>query len=178
MQYADKMESSKLSLQDLLGMSNAALSSQFSMKKAHLSRFIIREKSTLTCANENFHGRSINGSKKIGLRSLKSQKKLSSKYDASNAKSTSDLKLNEGKIFKGIVSAKPAGSRLFACVQPPRIVEDVAPYSSIANTTVQKKTSEYKAGVEGMVAPSLSTMKASDMWKEKAVVLLCIRRPG
>ncbi|XP_020700188.1 uncharacterized protein LOC110112333 [Dendrobium catenatum] len=165
MQYADKMEASKLSLQNLLSMSNATLSSQFNMKKAHISRFISKGKN-ISCAYESCNG-SINGSKKGNLQTLDL-----------NAKSTLDLKLNEGHIFKGTVSAKPAGSKLCGCIRTPPIVEDVASYSSIANVAVQKQTSEYKVGVESKVASKLPTMKASDLWREKAAILLCIRRPG
>ncbi|XP_020583339.1 uncharacterized protein LOC110026654 [Phalaenopsis equestris] len=169
MKYADKMEASKVSLQALLSMSNVALSSQFKMKKADISRFFNNENNS-SCANESCNG-NINGSKKA-------DPKLSSNFDAPNAKTTLHLKLNEGHIFKGVVSAKPTGSKLYGCIRTCQIVEDVAPYSSLANITVERRTSEYKVGVQSVAASNFATMKASEMWKEKAVVLLCIRRPG
>lgn len=89
-----------------------------------------------------------------------------------------DIKLRDGHIFKGIVASEPAEPRSCGCVQPPPVVDSVARYSAIENISVQKLTPEYKTGMQRLVKAKTPPMKASDLWKDKPAVLLCIRRPG
>ncbi|PKU76483.1 uncharacterized protein LOC110099495 isoform X1 [Dendrobium catenatum] len=190
MQYADRMEASKATLTELLSMTTVSLSSQFGMKKGHVSRFVNRENgysnpkpsSCVPPAMENNVSETSNGSEhnssKGSLHSLKSHLKLNPNYDPPTAKAVLDLKLNDGHVFKGIVASKPAYPRLCGWIQPPPIVNDVASHSSIANISVQKLTPEYKAGVQRLLENKAPPMKASDLWSNKATVLLCIRRPG
>ncbi|CAB4285912.1 unnamed protein product [Prunus armeniaca] len=73
---------------------------------------------------------------------------------------------------------EPAEPRACGCVQPPPVVEKVAPYSTIENISIQKLTPEYKMGMEHLVKTKTPPMKASELWRNKPAVLLCIRRPG
>ncbi|XP_075659872.1 uncharacterized protein LOC142629717 [Castanea sativa] len=81
-------------------------------------------------------------------------------------------------MFKGIVGAEPAEPRVCGCVKPPPIVHTVAPYSAIESISIQKLTPEYKLGMELLVKTKTPPMKASELWRDKPAVLLCIRRPG
>ncbi|KAK8916532.1 hypothetical protein KSP39_PZI023078 [Platanthera zijinensis] len=117
------------------------------------------------------------GSNKETLHTLKSHLNVNPKYDSSTTKAVLDLKLNEGHVFKGIVASNPADSRLCGCFQPPPVVGDVAPHSSVENISVQKLAPLYKAGACLLEAKS-PPMRASDLWKDKSTILLCIRRPG
>lgn len=93
--------------------------------------------------------------------------------------SLSDLRLKEGHVFKGIVAAGPAETRACGCINPPPVVVDqVAPYSSIKDISVQKLVPEHKVGMERLVKTRTPPMKASELWQDKPAVLLCIRRPG
>ncbi|CAI9775180.1 unnamed protein product [Fraxinus pennsylvanica] len=53
-------------------------------------------------------------------------------------------KIKDGHVYKGIVTAMPAEPRACGCVQPHEIVENVAPYSTIKNISIQKLTQELK----------------------------------
>ncbi|KAK8933867.1 hypothetical protein KSP39_PZI015992 [Platanthera zijinensis] len=192
MQYADRMEASGLKLPDLLSMTTASLSLQFSMKRIHASRFFKSgysfrasmlssyvpptRKNNVSCTTENCNVDEY-GSNKETLHTLKSHLNVNPKYDSSTTKAVLDLKLNEGHVFKGIVASNPADSRLCGCFQPPPVVGDVAPHSSVENISVQKLAPLYKAGACLLEAKS-PPMKASDLWKDKSTILLCIRRPG
>ncbi|XP_020579941.1 uncharacterized protein LOC110024362 [Phalaenopsis equestris] len=191
MQYADKMEASKMTLSELLSTTTISLSSQFGMKRGHVSRFINRENSCgipmvssyfRPASEKNTNDQTCDGSEndsnKGSLHRLQSHLKLNPNYDPSTAKAVLDLKLNEGHVFKGIVASKPVEPRLFGCMQPPHIVEDVASHSTLGNIAVQKLTPEYKVGVQRLLETKAPPMKASDLWSEKATILLCIRRPG
>lgn len=192
MRYADRMEASGLKLPDLLSMTTASLSSQFGMKRIHAARFVRRENSfrvcvpssyvppttenNVSCTTENCNV-DEHGSNKGALHTLKSHLSVNQKYDSSTTKAVLDLKLKEGHVFKGIVASNPADSRLCGCIQPPPIVDDVAPYSSVENISVQKLAPMYRAG-ECLLETKSPPLKASELWKDKATVLLCIRRPG
>ncbi|PKA55833.1 Thioredoxin-like protein AAED1, chloroplastic [Apostasia shenzhenica] len=190
MLYADRLEASRASLPELLGMNTVALSSQFSMKRGHVARFINKEigcrmpsscsylppsgKSLLYCTTDGCNG----SCRKDNLHRIKSHLKLNPEYDGSISKAVMDLKVNEGHVFKGIVAAKSTEPRLCGCIKPPPIVDDVVPFSVLGNIPVQKLTPEYKVGVEHFLAAKAPAMKASELWVEKPTVLLCIRRPG
>nr|POE97501.1 redox-regulatory protein [Quercus suber] len=73
---------------------------------------------------------------------------------------------------------EPAEPRVCGCVKPPPIVDTVAPYSAIESISIQRLTPEYKLGMELLVKTKTPPMKASELWRDKPAVLLCIRRPG
>lgn len=194
MRYGDQLEASGKGLPELLGMSNEDLASQFEMKRGHVARFMDR---TSPCAADNPIPESYtlparrrsslpSRNNSVSRRELVSanSKKLSmarssrSNSDVNLEQSMASFKIKDGYIFKGIVAAMPAESRACGCVQPPPIVEDVAPYSIIENVSVQKLTPEYKIGMERLIKSKTPPMKASDLWREKPAVLVCIRRPG
>ncbi|GLT66441.1 hypothetical protein SLA2020_388060 [Shorea laevis] len=187
MQYGDKLEADGRSLPELLGLSIEDLSSQIGMKRGHIARFMDR---TSECAdppptkpinkpsrNESLQKSyvSVNSSKMQGIRKSLVRRPTSEK---SLEQSVADFKINDGYTFKGIVAAQPAEPRACGCVQPPPIVDTVAPYSGIENISLQKLTPEYKIGMDRLVKTKTPPMKASELWRDKPAVLLCIRRPG
>ncbi|XP_059448480.1 uncharacterized protein LOC132179732 [Corylus avellana] len=191
MQYGDKLEADGRSLPELLGLSIEDLSCQVGMKRGHIARFMDR---TAACADQlpkpydlpptkanrmdSFQKSyvSVNSSKVQGMR--KSLVRGGTTSDKSLEQSVADFKIKDGYIFKGIVAAQPADPRLCGCVQPPPIVDTVAPYSIIENISIQKLTPEYKIGMERLVKTKTPPMRASDLWRDKPAVLLCLRRPG
>lgn len=191
MEYADRLEDSRKSLAELLGTSTLVLSSDFGMKRGHVARFIDRASACRVSMPPSYvlpareRSMSISSGKgdeasKITEKSqyVKTPSKVSSYKERSVEQSAADFKISEGYIFKGTVAAEPAEPRLCGCVQPPPIVEHVAPYSSIENISVQKLTPEYKVGMGRLVTTKAPPMKASELWKEKPTLLLCLRRPG
>lgn len=98
--------------------------------------------------------------------------------DKSIEQSLVDLKIKDGYMFKGIVGAEPAEPRVCCCVKPPPIVDTVASYSAIESISIQKLTPENKLGMELLVKTKTPPMKASELWRDKPVVLLCIQCPG
>ncbi|XP_026662604.2 uncharacterized protein LOC103712748 [Phoenix dactylifera] len=192
MEYADRLESSKKSLAELLSTSTLELSSQFGMKRGHVARFIdrasacrvsmppsyvlpARERSMSSISSSQGDEPSKTTEK---LQHVKTPLKVSSYQERSVEQSAAGLKISEGYVFKGIVAAEPAEPRLCGWIQPPPIVEQVAPYSSIENISVQKLTPEYKGGMARLVTTKAPPMKASELWKQKPTILLCVRRPG
>ncbi|KAM7464418.1 hypothetical protein LguiA_032539 [Lonicera macranthoides] len=195
MQYGDKLEASGKGLPELLNLSNTDLSSQFGMKRGHLARFMDR---TSTCAIDPLPSssaltarkmittssrNSFNKSEYMSVNSRKMQSMTrsptqgSTAYDATLEQSMADFKIKDGHIFKGIVAAMPDEPRACGCVNPTPVSEDVAPYSAIENISVEKLTPEYKVGMERLVKKS-PPIKASELWRDKPALLLCIRRPG
>ncbi|KAK6931396.1 Peroxiredoxin-like 2A/B/C [Dillenia turbinata] len=197
MQYADRLEASGKGLPELLGLSATDLSSQFGMKRGHIARFTdrssscaadplpasyagpVRRRVTTASRNDSLYN-SQHGT--LSSRKMQSMNRSTMRINSNNEKSLeqsmAEFKIQDGHIFKGIVAAEPAEARLCGCVQPPPIVEDVAPYSVIENISVQKLTPEYKLGMERLVKTKTPPMKASELWRDKPAVLLCIRRPG
>ncbi|XP_048229250.1 uncharacterized protein LOC8264644 isoform X2 [Ricinus communis] len=195
MQYGDKLEESGKSLPELLSLSNGDLSSQFGMKRGHVARFTDR---TIACSEALPKSYALPPRKMTSAASgnestFKSFKSINSKYMQSTSKypsnhsinydkaleqSLAEFKINDGHIFKGIVAAGPAEPRACGCVQPPPVVDEVAPYSFIENISIEKLTPEYKVGMERLVKTRAPPMKASELWRDKPAVLLCIRRPG
>lgn len=194
MNYADKLESARKSLSELLSLSMADLSAMFGMKRGHVARFLDR---TRECATEPLPAsyslqarRRTPGTPrntsiyKRELSSVNSRKTMtgssakSSQADISLEQSMADLKIKEGHAFKGIVASLPAEPRACGCVQPPPVVENVAPLSIIESISVQKITPQYKVGMERLVKTKTPPMKASELWRDTTAVLLCIRRPG
>ncbi|KAK9276743.1 hypothetical protein L1049_006279 [Liquidambar formosana] len=195
MQYGDKLEASGKGLPEILNLSTADLSSQFGMKRGHMARFMdrtsacadpmpasfvlpARERATAPSGNNSIYS---SGSKSINPRRMPSIPKSparSSTISDGLEKSISDIRIKDGQIFKGIVAAVPAEPRGCGCVQAPSIVDKVASYSTIENISIQKLTPEYKIGMERLVKTKTPPMKASELWRDKPAVLLCIRRPG
>ncbi|KAL6969661.1 hypothetical protein U1Q18_029369 [Sarracenia purpurea var. burkii] len=175
MQYGDKLEASGKCLPELLGLSTTYLSSQFGIKRGHIARFTDRTNACMTDplpASYNY---------------LPSRRNSMTNSDSRNnntkfgneLSSEADLKIeDDGHVFKGIVAAAPAEPRVCGCVEPPPVIDSVAPYSAIENISIQKLTPEYKIGMERLVKTKAPPMKASELWREKPAVLLCIRRPG
>lgn len=189
MEYGDKLEASGKFLSELLNWSTADLSSQFGMKRGHIARFTNRSSAceeplpvayTLRTKRMTTTPRN-NSSLRSEISSINSKKMLNISRnpttDRSSGQSMSEIKIKDGYVLKGIVAAEPAEPRAWGCVQAPPIVEDVSPYSDIENISVQKLTPEYKIGMERLVAIT-PPMKASELWRDKPAVLLCIRRPG
>lgn len=191
--YADQLEASGKSLAELLDTSTLVLSSNFGMKRGHVARFIdrasacritmppsyvipARERNMTSVSKSNIHGdESTTSARTVHV---KSPYRGSSNNETSIEQSAIDLKINEGYVFKGIIAAEPAEPRLCGCIQPPPVADDVAPYSSIENISIQKLTPEYKVGMERLVTTKAPPMKASELWHDKPAVILCLRRPG
>lgn len=199
MQYADKLEASGKCLPELLNLSTGDLYSQFGMKRGHLARFMDRtnectmDPSPTSLALPARHktttpSRNTSSIYKPELMSINSRKlnsmvrathtNNSVAYDVTIEQSLASFKMKDGQVFKGIVAAMPEEPRGCGCVQSPPVVDDVAPYSVIDSITVQRLTPEYKIGMERLVTTKTPPMKASDLWRNKPAVLLCIRRPG
>ncbi|XP_059650328.1 uncharacterized protein LOC132296103 [Cornus florida] len=196
MQYGDSLEASRKCLPELLGLSMPDLSSQFGMKRGHIARFMDRTSScadplpasyalparrvtSIPSRNKSMFRRelvSVDSRKMHSL--LKSPATSGKNYDVSIEQSMAEFKIKDGHSFKGIVAAAPAEPRACGCVQPPPIVENVAPHSAIENISIEKLTPEYKIGMERLLKTKTPPMKASELWRDKPVVLLCIRRPG
>ncbi|KAH7684071.1 Thioredoxin-like protein [Dioscorea alata] len=179
MEYAEKLEASNKSLTELLGSSTIALSSQFSMKRGHVARFIDQTRTSRISMPPNYTlpARQRNYSRSVTPRTMQMFRSIS-KDEISLDQSVFESKIREGYVFKGMVATGPAEPRLCGCIQPPEVVDDVAPYSSIENISIQKLAPEYKAGVENLVKKKAPPMKASMLWTEKPAVLFCVRRPG
>ncbi|XP_039141792.1 uncharacterized protein LOC120279025 [Dioscorea cayenensis subsp. rotundata] len=192
MEYADRLEASGKSLVELLSTNTVVLSSQFGMKRGHVVRFVdrasacrismppnstlpARQKSIPVVSKNEVFDRSITPRR---MQMARSPLRGSSKYEMSIEQSELDYKIKEGYVFKGVVAAEPAEPWLCGCIQPPPIADDVAPYGSIENISVQKLAPEYKVGMERLVIAKAPPMKASDLWRNKPTILLCIRRPG
>ncbi|CAI9768051.1 unnamed protein product [Fraxinus pennsylvanica] len=196
-QYGDKLESSGKCLPEFLSLSTGDLSTQFGMKRGHIARFMdrtsacgidplpasyslpARKRSTIPSRNNSMSKSELSS---VNSRKLQTQSVTKSPgrsgADLSLEPSMASLKIKDGHVYKGIVAAMPAEPRACGCVQPPEIVENVAPYSLIENISIQKLTPEYKIGVERLVKTRTPPMKASELWREKPAILLCIRRPG
>ncbi|XP_077237665.1 uncharacterized protein LOC143879267 isoform X2 [Tasmannia lanceolata] len=193
LQYGDRLEASGKSLSDLLSLSTLVLSSQFGIRRGHVARFVDRtiacgipmspsyatpaSKRTTSSVSGSVYGKelsSVNSRKMQNLRSLKGN----SYYERSVDQSVADIKIKEGHVFKGIVASEPAEPRLCGCVQPPPVLDSVAPYSAIENVSVQKLAPEYKIGMERLVKSKAPPMKASELWRDKPAILICVRRPG
>lgn len=192
MQYGDKLEASGKCLPELLGMSNTDLSSQFGLKRGHIARFMDRTVAcgvnplpaqySLPARNRSTLASRDNITKKTEFSSANSKKfqgvsKFSSK-EISVEQSLASFKIKDGYVFKGVVAAMPAESRACGCIQPPPVVENVASYSTIENISVQKLTPEYKIGMEPLIKSKTPPMKASELWRDRPAILVCIRRPG
>ncbi|WCJ35756.1 hypothetical protein M5689_016992 [Euphorbia peplus] len=192
MQYGDRLEESEKCLPELLSLSSGDLSSQFGMKRGHLARFNDRSSqcsepsvkshafsSSMKNTTENSTFKSLGSVNSKYVKSMsKSSATYSKKFDKSIEESIADFKIKDGYIFKGIVASGPAEPRACGCVQAPQVVEEVAPYPYIENISIEKLTPEYKIGMERLVTTRAPPMKASALWRDKPVVLLCIRRPG
>uniref|UniRef100_A0A6V7QX73 Peroxiredoxin-like 2A n=1 Tax=Ananas comosus var. bracteatus TaxID=296719 RepID=A0A6V7QX73_ANACO len=193
MEYADRLEVSRMSLAELLTLSTSTLATQFDMKRGHVARFIDRtitrhvpippshsfpaRERTLSSISRSTQDNEASRDLRRKQSAISSAKQ-SSKQEESTDKSRSDVIRKEGYVFKGIVASEPADPRLCGCVQPPPVVDSVAPYSTIENISVQKLTPEYKVGMHRLVEAKAPPMRASELWRDQPVVLLCIRRPG
>ncbi|KAM4121355.1 hypothetical protein ACJW30_03G201600 [Castanea mollissima] len=165
-QYGDEIESDGRCLSELLNLGHEELSSQFGMKRGHIARFMDR---TSSCADLLPEPHAFPPPNKISMPS-RNNSRVYKTLDSRNIK--------DGYMFKGIVGAEPAEPRVCGCVKPPPIVDTVAPYSAIESISIQKLTPEYKLGTELLVKTKTPPMKASELWRDKPAVLLCIRRPG
>lgn len=204
MQYADKLEASGKCLPELLHLTGGDLLSQFGMKRGHIARFLERTAScteplskSLVSARRGSGGagglsrapsrtsstyrrslESLNSIDKISSFARSPARISSSYFDRSLEQCLAEIKIKEDYVFKGIVAAGPAQPRACGCVQPPQIVDKVARYSVIENISVRKLTPEYKIGMERLVRTKTESIKASELWRDKPAVLLCMRRPG
>lgn len=193
MQYADTLEESGKSLPELLKLTKVDLTTVYGMKRGHVARFTDR---TTTSAGDTLsEAYNLQASRRTASRNESLYEKISAvttrkqsmtrslgrtntAYDASLEQSMADFKIKDGHVFKGIVASMPDEPRACGCVQATPVIENVAPYSSIENISVQKLTPEYKIGMERLVKSKTPPMKASELWRDKPAVILCIRRPG
>jgi len=190
MQYADKLENSEKNLVELLKLSTNELVSQFEMKRGHIARFInktrhddsfkqrgltLRRRSSIIIQGEDSVPKS-NGSNYTSSNS--STRSYLKSNAASDEQSTIDFKIKDGYVFKGIIASEPAEPRVCGCVKPPQVIDQVAAYSAVENISVQKLTPEYKFGMEPLVKMKTPPLKASELWRDKPAVFLCLRRPG
>lgn len=196
MQYGDQLEASGIGLPELLGFSNEDLSSRFAMKRGHIARFMnrstacaadplpasytlpARRRNNLPSRNNTIHKNQLTPSNSNKLSMARSSGKSISGSDFTLEQSMASFKIKDGYVFKGIVASMPAEPRACGCVEPPPVVENVAPYSTIENISVQKLTPEYKIGMERLIKSKTPPMKASELWREKPAIFVCIRRPG
>ncbi|XP_057743433.1 uncharacterized protein LOC130961515 isoform X1 [Arachis stenosperma] len=178
MQYADKIEACGRSLPELLNLSTIDLSAQFDMKRDHIARFIDRTRFSDPHRLQALSARRTSMSYKEDRIPMRLLSNGSNSMMRSNEYSLAEPKIKEGYVFKGIVASEPADPRACGCVQPPPVVDQVAPYSAIENISVQKLTPEYKIGMEPLVKTKTPPMKASELWRHKPAVFLCLRRPG
>lgn len=189
MQYADKMEDSNRNLLELLKLSTIDLVSKFEMKRGHIARFTnktkcddsfkppFRRRTSITMHGDDSipktnYSSSKNSSTKSNIRSINTTS------DKSVEQSMIDLKIKDGYVYKGIVACEPAEPRACGCVKPPPVCDQVAAYSDVENISVQKLTPEYKFGMEPLVKTKTPPFKASELWRNKPAVFLCLRRPG
>lgn len=192
MQYADNMENSGKSLQEILKLSTADLAAEFEMKRGHIARFInktrrndsfklppipARRRTSMMYRDDsirNSHGSNSSGS------SVRSHVRSNAGSDRTSSleQSMVDLRIKDGHVFKGIVASEPAEPRACGCVKPPPVIDQVAAYSAVENISVQKLTPEYKIGMEPLVKIKAPPLKASELWLDKPAVFLCLRRPG
>ncbi|KAJ4824845.1 hypothetical protein Tsubulata_048756 [Turnera subulata] len=193
--HGDRLEASRKCLPELLSLSTAELSSQFGMKRGHIARFLDRSsacadpllksyaprparKMTSTRSRNDSNLTSFGSGSTKRMPSISKYRTSSTNYDKSLEQSMAEFKIKDGHVFKGIVAAGPAEPRACGCVQPPPVVDQVAPYSAVGNISLQKLTPEYKIGMERLVKTKAPPMKASELWRDKPAVILCIRRPG
>ncbi|CAN1139495.1 Peroxiredoxin-like 2A [Linum perenne] len=166
-------------LPELIALGNE-LASQFGMKRGHIARFLDK---TNACTEpmskseafpiRNPHAPSRNESLVQRFASVTSRKMPSmlrysagyntSFYDKSIDQSVADFKIKDGYVFKGVVASGPAEPRACGCIAAPQVVEQVAPYSSIENITVQKLTPEYKIGMARLLKTKAPPMKVSEL---------------
>ncbi|KAF9623590.1 hypothetical protein IFM89_003380 [Coptis chinensis] len=194
-QYGDKLEVCGKSLPELLNVDTLTLSSQFGIKRGHIARFTdrgsacgipippayaipARKRATIRSMSGGVNESDLLSLKSKRMQSLRRSPLRNNPSNGSLELSISEMKIREGHIFKGIVAAEPSEPRLCGCVQPLPIVDDVAPYPVIENISIQKLTPEYKVGMERLVKTKTPPMKASELWRDKPTVLLCIRCPG
>lgn len=192
MQYGDKLELSGKCLPELLSLSSADLSSQFGMKRGHIARFMDRSgpctdsspqtkalPPTRMASRPSTNNSTYKSFVQVNSQNLRSiTRPMARNSSKSLEQSLASFKIGEGYTFKGIVAAGPGESRVCGCVKPPPVVDQVAPYSAIENISLQKLTPEYKIGMERLVKSKAPPMKASELWRDKPAVILCIRRPG
>lgn len=193
MQYGDKLEASRKCLPELLSLSNEDLSSQFDMKRGHIARFTDRINPCTDPLPKSYglNARKITGTPSTNNSIYKNSASISSNKMQNKAKSfarsitnddklpeesLADFKIKDGYVFKGIVAAGPAEPRACGCIQPPPIVDDVAPYSALENISIQKLTPAYKIGMERLVKSKTPPMKASELWRDKPALLLNLLR--
>ncbi|KAL8027102.1 hypothetical protein ABFX02_14G073800 [Erythranthe guttata] len=177
MQYGDQLEASGKSLAELLSLSNTDLSSLYPMKRGHIARFMDRKQHNPPSRNNSIYTKSQNNSQKLE-NTTRNSRKSSFGSDITIEQSLASFKIKDGHIFKGVVASVPAEPRACGCVQPPPVVENVAPYSTIENISVQKLVPEYKIGIERLIKTKSPPMKVSELWRDKPAIFVCIRRPG
>ncbi|XP_039040616.1 uncharacterized protein LOC120178924 isoform X2 [Hibiscus syriacus] len=183
-QFGDQLEATRKSLPELLNLSTKELSLQFGMKRGHIARFTDR---TDACTDPLLKSYGFGARKDMGTPTRKNAIQMVQSIAKSFGRSSTDrlpeetlagFKTKDGYIFKGVVAAGPAEARVCGCVQPPPVVDSVAPYAAIENISVQRLTPVYKIGMEPLVKSMTPPMKVSELWRDKPAVLLCIRRPG
>ena len=84
---------------------------------------------------------------------------------------------------KGIFSAPEVPPRLCGLLRTGAMNEEVTPLSVLETIMIQKLTSEYRKGFNPFKKGAPSTplpppSKASDLWAQKATLILILRRPG
>ncbi|KAL3501562.1 hypothetical protein ACH5RR_036011 [Cinchona calisaya] len=163
MQYADQIEASGKCLPELLNSSMGDLSSKFGMRRGPS-----RNRSIYMA--QSFSRKIQSMTRSVG--------KTSVAYDIFVEQAMADFKIKDGHVFKGIVASLPSEPRLCGCIQPPPVVDTIAPLSAIETISIQKLTPEYKVGMECLLKTKTPSIKASELWRDKTALLLCLRRPG
>ncbi|XAR65331.1 hypothetical protein NMG60_11009416 [Bertholletia excelsa] len=181
MQYGDKLEDSGKCLPELFGLSIADLSGQFGMKRGHIARFMDRtnacapdplpESSSLLSRQRTTTASGSNSSNKVEL--ISGNSRNSTNYNILTEQSMADLEIKGEHISKGIVAAAPAKPRACGCIQAPPIVDRVPPYAAIDSISIQKLTPEYKIGTECLEKTMAPPVKASELWRDKQLCIMC-----
>ncbi|PIA57603.1 hypothetical protein AQUCO_00600372v1 [Aquilegia coerulea] len=198
MKYGDKLEASGKSLQELLSTNQLDLSSQFGVRRGHIARFTDRTSSFVVSIPPSYTlparqrtiarsmSKSATGNELLSVKTRRlmtiarsigrSNTKIIS--DGSIEQSTGDLSIKNEHVYKRNVAQEAIDSQECSTVKSLPSVDNIFPYSAIENISVQKLAPEYKIGLGNLIKTKMPTLKASELWRDKPAVLLCVRRPG
>ncbi|KAF9593778.1 hypothetical protein IFM89_025403 [Coptis chinensis] len=179
MQYGDKLEASGKSLTELLDINELELSSQFGIRRGHIARFTDR---TSTCVVTLPPSYSLLARKRTTARSMSKSIRGSELWSAVSkkmvtaTKSLRKTRTNDESVERSVTELSIKQDPVFNRNDPR--VDNISPYSAIENISVQKLAPEYKIGMENLIKTKTPNLKASKLWRDKPVVLHCVRRPG
>lgn len=202
MEYADKLEATTKTLQELLNTALPVLVHEYGMVRSHAARFLNRQMSGGLIMPPDLQQRKGGASKTADSGpgqgagthgQLSESMSLSAKhfvpaYDVNSHSQVEDSQQlhdaadrEDPTEFKGIVAAVPAPPRMCGLVKPPPVVKDVTPLEILERANIKKVFPEYRVGAGSSVVGAIKLpppVKASDIWQQRPTVLYCLRRPG